>query len=72
MYVIICNNKYFFIKNNNFLYHMKAKEVLNLLKITRQILWRYVKEGKINVTQCVNGQYIYNKDDVYNIKNCYF
>ena len=51
---------------------MKAKEVLNLLKITRQILWRYVKEGKINVTQCVNGQYIYNKDDVYNIKNCYF
>lgn len=46
---------------------MKAKEVLNLLKITRQTLWRYVKEGKIKVTQCVNGQYIYNKDDVYNL-----
>ena len=51
---------------------MKAKEVLNLLKITRQTLWRYVKEGKINVTQCVNGQYIYNKDVIYNTKNCYF
>ena len=46
---------------------MKAKEVLKLLKITRPTLCRYVKEGKINVKQCVNGQYIYNKDDVYNL-----
>ena len=46
---------------------MKAKEVLKLLKITRPTLSKYVKEGKINVKQCVNGQYIYNKDDVYNL-----
>ena len=26
-----------------------------------------MKEGKINVKQCVNEQYIYNKDDVYNL-----
>ena len=39
---------------------MKAKEALKLLKITRPTLSKYVKEGKINVKRCVNGQYIYN------------
>lgn len=29
---------------------MKAKEVLSLLKITRQTLCRYAKNGKIKVT----------------------
>ena len=48
---------------------MKAKEVLKILKITRPTLCRYVKTGKIRVKTNVNGQYIYNKEDVFSL--CY-
>ena len=48
---------------------MKANEVLNLLKITRPTLCKYVKRGTIRVTQRPNGYYIYNDDDVYRLMN---
>lgn len=44
---------------------MKAKEVLELLKISRPTLTKYVKEGKIRVTVMSNGFYDYNEEDVY-------
>ncbi|BCS81808.1 hypothetical protein CaldiYA01_17680 [Caldicellulosiruptor diazotrophicus] len=40
--------------------NMKAKEVLELLKISRPTLTKYVKEGKIRVTVMPNGFYDYN------------
>ncbi|MEQ6360108.1 recombinase family protein, partial [Thermoanaerobacter thermohydrosulfuricus] len=46
---------------------MKAKEVLELLKISRPTLTKYVKEGKIRVTVMPNGFYDYNEEDVYKI-----
>jgi|SRR3712207_309340 len=46
---------------------MKAKEVLDLLKVTRQTLNRYVKQNKIKVTKLHNGYYDYDKDDVYKL-----
>jgi len=44
---------------------MKTSEVLNLLKVTRQTLTRYVKNGNIKVTIKGNGRYDYNEDSVY-------
>ena len=43
---------------------MKSKEVLKLLKVTRPTLTRYVREGKIKVTELPNGQYNYDEDSV--------
>jgi len=48
---------------------MKSKEVLNLLKITRPTLTKYVKTGVILVVKKINGQYDYDKDSVYNVFN---
>lgn len=48
---------------------MKASEVLQLLKITRPTLTKYVKEGKITVTIKGNGQYDYDVDSVYKMLN---
>lgn len=44
---------------------MRTKEVLELLKVHRVTLNRYVREGKIRVTKMSNGRYEYNDDDVY-------
>ena len=44
---------------------MKAKEVMNVLRCTRQTLCSYVKSGKIQVTKMSNGQYIYDENSVY-------
>ena len=44
---------------------MKAKEVLDLLGITRETLSRVVKRGDIKVIKCPNGRYLYDKEDVY-------
>lgn len=44
---------------------MKAKEVLELLHITRPTLSKYVKQGLIKVDAVINGQYRYNADSVY-------
>lgn len=43
---------------------MKAKEVLKILKVTRQTLSKYVKTNKIRVIVNQNGDYDYNEDDV--------
>lgn len=48
---------------------MKAKEVLQILKVTRQTLTRYVKEGRVKVTIKENGQYDYDSDSVYKLLN---
>ena len=44
---------------------MRAKEVLEILGITRPTLCKYVKQGLIKVDSCINGQYRYNKESVY-------
>ena len=44
---------------------MRCKEALELLKVHRVTLNKYVREGKIRVTELANGRYEYNDDDVY-------
>lgn len=44
---------------------MKAKEVLNILNITRPTLCRYVKIGLLHTVLKPNGQYEYCDEDVY-------
>ena len=48
---------------------MKAKEVLNKLRITRQTLTKYVSLGYLKVTKLPNGQYNYDEESVYNFLN---
>lgn len=48
---------------------MKAKEVLNLLRISRPTLSRYVKLGLIEVSKLPNGLYDYSIDSVYKFLN---
>ena len=48
---------------------MLSKEVINLLKITRPTLTKYVKLGLIRTTILPNGRYDYNAEDVYKIFN---
>lgn len=48
---------------------MKAKEVLQILQVTRQTLTKYVKDGRIKVIVKGNGQYDYDVDDVYKLLN---
>ena len=44
---------------------MRCKEALDLLKVHRVTLNKYVREGKIRVTELANGRYEYNDDDIY-------
>ena len=44
---------------------MKAKEVMQLLDISRRTLSRYATEGKIKYTVKHNGQYNYDDESVY-------
>jgi len=46
---------------------MRAKEVLNLLRISRRTLHVYVANGKIRYTVMPNGYYEYNDEDVYEL-----
>ena len=48
---------------------MRANEVLNLLRITRPTLTKYVKEGIIKVEKLPNGRYEYDTDSVYSFLN---
>lgn len=43
--------------------------MLQILKITRQTLTKYVKEGRVKVTVKGNGQYDYDSDSVYKLLN---
>lgn len=44
---------------------MRAKEALEILKVHRVTLNRYVREGKIKVTELANGRYEYDDNDVF-------
>ena len=44
---------------------MKTKEVLQLLRISRATLTKYVKNGLIKVTVLPNGRYDYDEESVY-------
>lgn len=48
---------------------MKAKEVLEVLHISRPTLTKYVKEGRIKAVKGENGQYNYDEDSVYLLLN---
>lgn len=48
---------------------MKSKEVLKLLRVTRQTLTKYVKEGYIKVKKLPNGYYDYDEQSVYQFLN---
>ncbi len=48
---------------------MKAKEVLNLLQMSRKTLHVYAKDGRIRYTVMPNKMYNYNEEDVYKILN---
>ena len=48
---------------------MKAKDVLNLLEISRKTLHVYAKDGRIRYTVMPNKMYDYNDEDVYKILN---
>ena len=48
---------------------MKAREVLKILKISRQTLGNYVKRGLIRVTVLKNGRYDYDSESVYSFLN---
>ena len=48
---------------------MKAKEVLNVLRITRTTLSKYCKEGKIKYVIMKNGRYDYDETSVYDFLN---
>lgn len=47
---------------------MKAKEVLNTLRVTRVTLHRYLKDGKIKA-KIINGRYDYDAKSVYSLIN---
>lgn len=44
---------------------MRCKEALRILKVHRVTLNKYVREGKIRVTELANGRYEYNDEDIY-------
>ena len=48
---------------------MKAKEVLNLLRISRKTLHVYAHNGNIRYTVLPNKSYDYNGEDVYKLLN---
>ena len=48
---------------------MKAKEVLRLLRISRQTLTKYVKDGIIKTETLPNGRYEYDENSVYAFLN---
>lgn len=48
---------------------MKAKEVLRLLRISRQTLTKYVKDGIIKAETLPNGRYEYDEKSVYAFLN---
>ena len=48
---------------------MKAKDVLRLLRISRQTLHRYAENGTIGFTKLPSGYYNYKEEDVYKILN---
>ena len=48
---------------------MKAKEVMELLRISRNTLGTYIKKGYISYNKLPNGYYDYSQEDVYKFLN---
>lgn len=48
---------------------MKAKEVMELLEISRRTLTRYITKGIIKGTRLPTGRYIYDDESVYQLAN---
>ncbi|MDD6082632.1 MAG: IS607 family transposase, partial [Oscillospiraceae bacterium] len=48
---------------------MNSAEVLRVLRITRQTLTKYVKNGTIKVSKLPNGRYEYDETSVYKFLN---
>lgn len=48
---------------------MKAREVMQILRISNPTLSSYVKKGWIKVTTMPNGRYNYDEDSVYDMLN---
>lgn len=46
---------------------MKAKEVMELLDISRRTLTRYITSGVIKGTKLPTGRYIYDDESVYKL-----
>ena len=46
---------------------LKAKDVMEILEISRRTLSRYVSDGKIIIDSNINGKYRYNKDSVFKL-----
>ena len=46
---------------------MRAKEVMEVLKISRATLYRYTKSGQIKIDCEINGQYRYNAESVFTL-----
>ena len=46
---------------------MKAKEVMEILNISRATLYRYTKSGKLKIICEINGQYRYCPKSVFGI-----
>lgn len=46
---------------------MRAKQVLEILGITRPTLCKYVKQGLVKIDAVINGQYRYNAESVYQL-----
>ena len=47
--------------------HMKAKEVMETLEISRRTLSRYITRGVIKGKRLPTGQYIYDDESVYEL-----
>lgn len=60
-----CNNK--LIEQYKNVSSLKAKDVMEILDISRQTLSTYVKQGLIKVDAVINGKYRYNKASVFNL-----
>ena len=48
---------------------MKAKEVMELLEISRRTLTRYITKGIIKGNRLPTGRYIYYDESVYKLAN---
>ena len=46
---------------------MNARDVLNLLRITRPTLSRYIKEGRITATRLPDGRLDHDRERVYKV-----
>lgn len=62
-----------YIYDQEYIHHVKqekamsTKDVLSLLKISNQTLYRYIRKGIIQAEKLPNGKYQYNQESVYSL-----